>query len=234
MAERRERDDSGVDDDGTPARPQQPQRGQRQPREQRHRNSATAARRVANARTGSRDYRPWMIGGVITVILVALIGALVFQEITRERPGIGLADLGNLHVDLDGEHDPYNSSPPTSGPHYGGGIAKANIYGNQQTDLLQVHSLEDGHVIIQYDCEGESDGCLELVRQLTTVAERAIADEKQVLLAPYTPILHPTTGDSQQIALTAWTRIDVFDDFDEERIENFINAYEGIDHHVRG
>jgi hypothetical protein len=34
-----------------------------------------------------------------------------------------------------------------------------------------------------------------------------------------------------RIALTAWTRLDAFDTFDEGRINRFIKAYQGIDHH---
>jgi len=49
---------------------------------------------------------------------------------------------------------------------------------------------------------------------------------EHVLLAPY-------PGMKARIALTAWTRIDAFDDVDEARINRFIKAYEGIDHHKR-
>ena len=45
-----------------------------------------------------------------------------------------------------------------------------------------------------------------------------------VILAPY-----PTM--KSRIALTAWTRIDAFDEFDEKRIVRFVKAYRGIDHH---
>jgi hypothetical protein len=34
-----------------------------------------------------------------------------------------------------------------------------------------------------------------------------------------------------KIALTAWTRLDTMDEFDEGRITRFIEAYRGIDHH---
>ena len=61
------------------------------------------------------------------------------------------------------------------------------------------------------------------VDQLASVA----GDYREgVLLAPY-------PGMDSQIALTAWTRIDKFDTYDEERITRFINAYLGDDHHVR-
>jgi hypothetical protein len=34
-----------------------------------------------------------------------------------------------------------------------------------------------------------------------------------------------------RIALTAWTRIDAFEEFDEARVRRFIDRYRGIDHH---
>jgi hypothetical protein len=34
-----------------------------------------------------------------------------------------------------------------------------------------------------------------------------------------------------KIALTAWTRIDTLDGYDERRIRRFIDRYRGIDHH---
>jgi hypothetical protein len=37
-----------------------------------------------------------------------------------------------------------------------------------------------------------------------------------------------------RIALTAWGRIDKFDQFDESRVVGFIDAYAGVDHHVAG
>jgi hypothetical protein len=37
----------------------------------------------------------------------------------------------------------------------------------------------------------------------------------------------------RRIALTAWTRLETLDDVDEARIDRFIRAYRGIDHHAR-
>jgi hypothetical protein len=34
-----------------------------------------------------------------------------------------------------------------------------------------------------------------------------------------------------KIALTAWTRIDTLEAFDEARVTRFIETYRGIDHH---
>lgn len=232
MARRQRGEESGAGENAS-GQGRGSSRGRRQPRAQRRDRSATAARRAVGAQGQGRNLMPWLIGGLVGAMVVGLVGFLVFQEVTKEWPGIAMADQGNRHVaTVEEEHIPYNSSPPTSGPHLGGGLAPANIYGQQQADELQAHSLEDGHVIVQYDC-GDED-CSNLILQLTSVVQRTIGEQKRVLLAPYTPILHPETGASHRIALTAWTRIDVFDDFDEERITKFIDAYEGLDHHVRG
>ena len=43
----------------------------------------------------------------------------------------------------------------------------------------------------------------------------------------------PYPGIDKRIALTAWRRLDKFDEFDEQRIVRFIDAHIGIDHHPR-
>ena len=206
------------------------QQGPRPPRQPRPaRTPATVARRAAAK--GKRDLRPFILGGIVTAIVVALVGLLIYQDATRVDPGMSVADLGNAHIAAaEDEHEPYNTSPPTSGPHIGGGIAPAGIYEEPIVPELGVHSLEDGHVAIQYDCP-EEGGCPELVTELTAVVSGYLGDNKRVILAPYSGILHPTDGTSHRIALTAWTRIAVLDAFDENRIRAFVDAYEGIDNH---
>jgi hypothetical protein len=127
--------------------------------------------------------------------------------------------MGNLHID-EGTQSPvaYNSTPPTSGPHYGS-LASWGTHTDPLPDELVVHNLEDGGVGIWYNC---ADGCPELVSQLESVADRY---GEGVLLAPY-------PGMDTQIALTAWNRIDRFEEFDEQRLVRFIDANLGIDHHV--
>jgi hypothetical protein len=59
------------------------------------------------------------------------------------------------------------------------------------------------------------------VDQLTQVAERY---DEGVIVAPYPDMPY-------RIALTAWTRLDTLEAFDESRIVKFIEAYRGLDHH---
>ncbi len=169
------------------------------------------------------------------MILVVFVGGYwLVKEATKPQPGEFIADLGNKHIqNITDEHEQYNSLPPTSGTHVGG---KANwgISDSPIPDELQLHNLEDGGVMVQYNCTpgksgGESatpsaqetDTCNQLLDQLATVVKKY---PDKVAMAPYPKL-------DTNIALTAWSRIDKFNDFDEERIQKFIKAFKGIDHH---
>ena len=77
-----------------------------------------------------------------------------------------------------------------------------------------MHHLEHGGIMVQYQCP---TGCADLVDKLKGIVSRY---PYKVILAPYNAPQMP-----HRIALTAWTRLDSFDDFDEQRIVDFIEAY---------
>jgi len=166
-----------------------------------------------------RGRRRWTLGaGIAAVVVVALIVGWFAYRAQADLPGQKFSDLGNLHVQTTGDpHEPYNSTPPTSGPHLPY-IAPWSIHTRPIPDELQVHNLEDGGVVVQYNC-----ACPEVVDKLTAIVRKY---PTQVVLAPY-----PTM--KSRIALTAWTRLETLGDVDEARIERFIRAYRGIDHHTR-
>lgn len=170
--------------------------------------------------------RRWLVGIVVGVIVgVAAVVYLGFGGVqnlyaalvaSATPPGTKMPDQGNRHIATpETPHEPYNSDPPTSGPHLSY-IAPWGIHTRPIPPALQVHNLEDGGVLVQYNCE-----CPELVTQLRAIVQK---HDKFVILAPY-----PTM--KSRIALTAWTRIDRLEEFDAKRITRFIEAYRGTDHH---
>lgn len=170
-------------------------------------------RKALAARARRRALRTW---GTITVVVIIMGGLLAWQNL-RPMPGEEVADQGNQHL-ADGQtYDEYNSRPPTSGPHYNG-KAEDGIHTEPIPNELQVHNLEDGGVMVQYDCP---TGCDELVGQLADVVSRY---DREVILAPYPDM-------DSRIALTAWGQIDYLDEFDEDRIVDFIKEYRGVDNH---
>lgn len=175
-----------------------------------------AAERAARRRRRTLQTVAWVSGALALVILV---GYLVVRGSTS-LPGQPVPNMGNAHLQP-GEKSPvpYNSRPPTSGPHYGT-LAEWGVHDQPIPDEVMVHNLEDGGVGVWYHCP---DGCPELVDQLKAIVQRY---EDKVLMAPYPDM-------DTRIALTAWNRIDKFDEFDEARIVRFIEAFRGIDHHAR-
>lgn len=111
----------------------------------------------------------------------------------------------------DEAHKPYNSVPATSGPHFPDWWRDWGVVDEELPDELVVHNMEHGGVIIRYDCP---NGCPELVSQLANVTIRY----QKVILSPYSNM-------GSRIALTAWTYLDKFDDFDEGRIVLFIETH---------
>ena len=175
------------------------------------------ARDGRQARARRRIPRRQRTAVVVTAaVLVSIVVGYFAYRAQANLPGAQLPDQGNRHIaGPDAPHEPYNSEPPTSGPHLPY-IAPWGVHTRPIGRELQVHNLEDGGVLVQYNCE-----CPDLVAKLKAIVQRY---DKYVILAPY-------DGMKPKIALTAWTRIDTLEEFDEARVRRFIETYRGIDHH---
>src|SRR6202040_1843195 len=78
------------------------------------------------------------------VVLTAILVGLGVYLWTASRPGQWVPSLGNAHLgSAEDKHLPYNSSPPTSGPHLPY-IAPWGIHPEPIVKELQVHNLEEG------------------------------------------------------------------------------------------
>ena len=175
-----------------------------------------ASARAAEPGSGRRI---WLWAGGAAAAVAVVTGVFVYRAVTAQ-PGVSQPDQGNRHIQtLNETIPPYNSEPPTSGPHLPY-VAPWGIHTEPIPRQLQVHNLEDGGVMVQYNCP---DACPDLVAKLKAIVA---GYDHQVILAPY-------PGMKTRIALTAWTRLDFFDELDERRVRRFITAYRGIDHHPR-
>lgn len=168
---------------------------------------------------------PW--GGIITGAVIVLgIGALIAFD--KPPPGVEFPSQGNFHLaEVTQPHEDYNTSPGSSGPHVGV-LANWGVHEEPIPEELFIHNLEDGGVVITYDCPSD---CAELQAGLTELVEDVGG---RVVLTPYEGIEHE--GVSYRAAAVAWARIFYFDELTEDNeseIRTFINLYEGIDHHAR-
>lgn len=127
-----------------------------------------------------------------------------------EKPGVAIADQGNRHIALGDAHEPYNSNPPTSGPHLEN-PAKWGIYDEPLPDEQLIHNLEHGGIWISYRDANDT----ELIGKL-----KDLADDYTLKV-----ILTPRSQNDSAIAVAAWGRFLKLETFDRKQIESFIKAF---------
>jgi hypothetical protein len=168
------------------------------------RAAAAEERRQAEARSHRRRRILVFLG-----VAVALIGAIVYFA-TRPAPAalasiLTLPNQGQEHIDPSSPTPEYNSNPPTSGPH-APAPAPCGIYREAPDDILLVHDLEHGVVIVSYDPTiPEAD------RQKL---EDFARDESHIVVTP-------REGMETKVALTAWTKLLQLDQVDIPAIDAF-------------
>lgn len=177
-------------------------------------------KRNSKVKAGAGQPDPQLVKGAIVVGAVVLAVALIMVVLAlmSQQPGEAVESQGNQHIEsVDAEHAPYNTNPPTSGPHTEE-LAPWGVNSEPVPDERQVHNLEDGGVLIQY-----GDGISQKqVQELASIS----GDYERIVLAP-----RPTIPEDQ-IAVTAWGRIMRLDSVDADKIRDFITTFEGEDHHA--
>lgn len=161
----------------------------------------------------------WLIGA--GVIVLAAIPVVVNTLQRQNLPGEFFSSQGNTHVQLGTETPDYNSNPPTSGWHTPD-LAGWGSYDYVVPEQRLIHNMEDGGVIIWYEL-GTAEENEENIQRLEEVASgyrRVVIVPRENMPTPY--------------AMTAWQRLERFEDINEEGMRTFLESFEGIDHHPRG
>lgn len=188
------------------------------------RASRTQRRRARRARRQTKQ----RVRSVLSIAGLGLLGVVIIAglavsglprpnrgfERTQDGPGIVMEDQGRDHLGV-GERVPvgyYNSTPPTSGDH-APDWERCGAFENPIAPEAQVHNLEHGFVIINYDLEDQDQ-----IDEITEIAEGLPGWPNYYILAPYPDLEQP-------VALTAWTTIQGLDTVDADAIRTFANAY---------
>jgi hypothetical protein len=156
----------------------------------------------------------WVGGSV--VVIAEIIALIVVNQ--KPLPGVAVEVMSDqTHVqDVKESHTPYSTEPPTSGPHLPY-IADWGVHKEQLPRELLVHNLEDGGVVIYYNSKADAT----TVSKLESIVK---GYPEHVLLAP-----NPALQD--MITLTAWGRMEKLASLNEQQVTDFIDAFQGIDHH---
>lgn len=201
----------------------------RERRDKAHRRAEARAQRRSKRHIRGRIKR-YIVGGIIGLGGAAVVLSLVLPssggQNTGALGGSGAASSAEQGVQVEVQesemvdegqiHAAYNTNPPTSGWLYD--IPLEDISWGPSSEPVaeeaQVSYLERGGVVVQYSC---SEGCEDLVKNLESVVNRY---PEGVILAPFVDM-------ENTIALTSWGWIDSFDDFNDARVDDFIQTHIG-------
>lgn len=105
----------------------------------------------------------------------------------------------------------YDSSPPTSGPHWEDVRVPVRVLSTPLPIEIQLHELEHSSILMQYRCDTP---CPHLVDQLTAIARA----HHEVIVAPNPDLPAP-------LVLTVWRRMLTLDGFDARHVDEFVATY---------
>ena len=174
-----------------------------------------------------KDYTLWYVGAGILALIAIPVGINAYQFATA--PGEFYRSQGNAHVSLEEDVPEYNSVPATSGWHTGN-ITSWGSYDYLVPERTLIHNMEDAGVILYYPFGSPEENAehIERLEQAVAAAEEAKGERyRRIVIAPHENL-------ASQYVLTAWTRKLELDDLDQNAITQFIDRYEGIDHHAAG
>lgn len=170
-------------------------------------------RRVAQART-AEGRSPWFGRGALALVVVLGVALVVASAAGRDGGEVTVPDGTdvveiNERGHVDGEVD-YDQAPPIGGAH-APAWQNCGIYSDPVGDENAVHSLEHGAVWITYRPDLPADA----VETLEAKAE----GETHVLVTPYEDLDAP-------VVLSAWGRQLAVDSVDDDRIDQFLRAFQ--------
>ncbi len=197
--------------------------------EKRDRREAQKRRQEGERRAVRR--RNLITTGIGVVVLAGAVG-LIIAERTRESAPVGVAASEascepiqtykrqqGSHIEDGATHPPYNSTPPTSGPHYVD-PAPAGFYPAPLRPEQLVHNLEHGQIVFWY----RPDASEETITAIEAVIDREpLAQRNALLAAPYDEI--PA---SDSFILTAWGASQSCDRVSQEVVDKFRARYQGL------
>lgn len=159
-----------------------------------------------------RALKKWGMTAVFGAV-VAFGAWMLFKSIMPQTPdkSVFYQSMGQNHIAVGAPHEPYNSNPPTSGPHYAE-PARSGFYAEELADEQLVHNLEHGEIWIAFRPDIPPD----VKKELEGLTDNWI-------------VAAPRSANDTDIALVAWTRLDKFNlengRLDVARVKDFIKRY---------
>lgn len=174
--------------------------------------SRKKARRAKKNASFFQKYQNWIIAWIIGVALIAG-GYFLRQSNLPDIDVSGIPDnsvvyanLGREHIEAGDPHDPYNSNPPTSGPHTSS--ISTGVYTRAFPDENLIHNLEHGHIWLSYRDADDSEA-LSMLRSLQS-------QFPGLVVVTYRP------ENDARVTAAAWLRLLNLDELNRDEILAFV------------
>lgn len=160
----------------------------------------------------------------LAVILVLLLlgggGFIFYKQSLRPKEitlGVSHPNQGETHIAQGQKHDPYNSDPASSGPHYADASAPTpwGVYTQEVPDEVFVHNEEHGGVVITYNPK------LLPPDQLKKLQALFAPPYSNKSFTPSKAIVTPRSKNTRAIQVASWTYALDLDHFDETVLTKF-------------
>lgn len=172
-----------------------------------------ARRRQERQKAARASARRRLIIALVAVVgaAAAIIGFIVSRPAPEELAAVeNFPVQGRGHLAEGAAAPTYNSDPPTSGDH-AASSAQCGIYTQEIPDVLQVHNLEHGTVVVQYSPDLPAD-------QIEALENFARSKQSHIILAP-------RTGMDSPVVLTSWTRMLRLDSVDIDTADVYYDEF---------
>ena len=155
---------------------------------------------------------------IVAIVLgSSVLFVLLLLAADRQNKKLSAPLAGEMQPSQGAAHVPRGTlvnaqDPPTSGDHYGDGVAGPGIHDEPVADGLTVHSMEHGAVVLHFDPNQLSE---EEIKDLRNFFGSELSGKK---------IMLPRENMSKPIILTSWEQLLALDAFDSEQIVAFFET----------
>jgi hypothetical protein len=161
----------------------------------------------------------WIGIGVVIVVIVGFVAWTIFKPAAGEAVPI-MANAGD-HVPEGSDPGPFNSDPPTSGPHYAQEF-EAGFYEESDREVqyefpegFLLHNLEHGYTIFWYNCDLlDEASCSNLKSDIKGVMND---------LNNFKVIGFPRSSIQAPLVITSWGRMLSFETLNADQAQDFIS-----------
>lgn len=167
-----------------------------------------------------------VFAGLIAILVIGTFGFITITQKSKPKEatiGVSHKEQARNHIARGQQHEPYNSDPPSSGPHYAdqGAPTLWGVYTQEVPEEVFLHNEEHGGVVYTYNPK------LLPADQLKKLQALFAPPYSNKTFSPGKAIVTPRSKDAHAIEIASWTYTLNLDQYDEATLIKYYYQHEG-------